>query len=498
MDRKERKQAKLELKFKRKEEIAQAKENVKKSISQIREQIKLAKQKEITLKNQSKRDVVIEKEVLQDAVFADKAKFLRQKALIEENRKYLNAKKRELKEKVNLAKIQDRQIILEEKEKHRQAVLIAKRLKREEILKHKQNLEELKKEQMQRRIEAQKKLADKQDEIQAFKIKQMDLIAKKKIELIQQKQEMANERLEIKNKNQARRSKKLSDIQMEKAELKQLELEQRSKLAQLHLKRTSESLKEKSEINKEFIKEKEKSLKELDSLYQATRNAEAKQAEITKKEKGLDPETEEEKAKIWQQETEVKFNENEWDYSSDEKKELIKGVVVKTIGKDAWKIYDKANKTDTKLRLDKLKIDVTDKKLIKEFQTLKNDNKVTDIREFVKYVDYLVDRKGNNTLITNELVAVMVNILQGKTFQFLEGYLAVERHGKYRFLRYSDKLYAVASNVVSLPDEPLFNKLQEVILRKLKKGIVIKVNENLGLKYEDNNIVVLHDLGFLR
>ena len=100
MNRKERKQAKLEVKFKKKEELAIAKQNIKKSITKIREQIKLAKQKEITLKAEAKQSLIKEKEENANAVVKDRANFFKQRALINENKKYLNSKKENLKRRL--------------------------------------------------------------------------------------------------------------------------------------------------------------------------------------------------------------------------------------------------------------------------------------------------------------------------------------------------------------------------------------------------------------
>lgn len=499
MSRKENRKARLELKFKKKEELAIAKRKLADNIKEIRNQIKIAKQKEITLRAESRKEKIKEKQEYQESVVKDRADFYRQRSLISENKKYLIAKKRELKEKINLAKAHNRQIILKEKENHRQALLIAKQTKREEILKQKRKVEELKREQQQKLIDANQKILEKQNEMQIFHIKQEELIAKKKEELIQKKAKLVADRLEAKQKARERREKKLLEAKMTKVELKELEMQERAKLA--NLKVTLQEEKDQTEHNQQALldKETESAAKALVATFEATKHATKKLEELhDEMEAQEESDVQVEQQKIWEEETSVNFENNEWDDTNEERQELVKGVVVQSMGKEAWKIYERSNKPNTKIKLEKIQLNNEDIELIKEFQQLKQEDAITDIREFVKYVAYLTNRSENNLLITNELVAVVVNILQGRTLQFLEGYFTLEKQGPYRVIRYSENLSTVASRVVSLPEEPFFDMLQEVILRKLKKGLVIKVNENIGLKYEDHQVVVMHDLGFLK
>lgn len=496
MSRNERKKAQLELKFQKKEELAKSKIKLANNIKEIRNQIKIAAQQEIALKAQVRKDKIKEKQEYQESIVKDRADFYRQRALITENKKYLIAKKRELKEAINLAKTHNRQLLLQEKENHRQALLVAKQQKREEILKHKQKVEELRSQQQEKLVEANKKIIDKENEVQIFKMKQEELISRKKRELEQKKAELVAKRLEDKLNAKKRRQERLLEAKMTKEELKALEISEKSKLNHLKISLQSEQVSADQDNQESLEAETKKAEIAVMETSNVTKNSNKKISQLHHEfnEDAIN----EEKQKIWEQETSINMEENEWDESSEERQQFVKGVIIQSMGKDAWKIYDKSNKKDTKLKLDKVKLQPSDIELIKEFRKAKDDQVITDIREFVKYIAYLTNRNDKHSSITNELVAVIVNVLQGKTLQFMEGYFFLEKHGSYRLIRYSDKLSTVASKVVSLPDETFYNMLQEVILRKLKKGLVIKVNENIALKYQDKQVVVMHDLGFIR
>lgn len=516
----ERKKA-LEIKFRNKEELAKSKAELQDSLNAIKAKMKNARLEENKLKLQLKKEADAERiKLAKDKKDTDN-ELKEQKLLIAQNKRQLEAERVKLAQQVKLQKQEAKNELLEAKQKNNADIANVKGQIAFEKLQQKQKLDAIKMSARKDLLETKEEIARAQDAVNQFKIEQEKLIAEKKAEVIDKQKELIELRSEAKVRAQKERAAKLIAKEKEKQELHELAIKAKAKHDQKVLELQAKTLDkelENEKATKKYILEFERARNEINE-QRAQANKDNVEHEIELQQRTLDTVNEHAEADVQfengskQAKTASKSKEavgfdshmvsgvtveiNTSDFVPNIDNQQLRGQIIDKVGSHGLKLYEAANREDTKLSLSKIKLEQRFIEDIKLFQELKNQKLLIDIREFGKYISYILDKDVTSDELQEYIVSSIAFLLKGKTLSFLGGYLRLERHKKLSLIAFDKKLVTHAHTVVSLPQSEFVEVLEKMIIDKLNRGAVVQVSNNIALKVDNGEVKVLCDLPFL-
>lgn len=499
---KEAKKKRLEAKFRNQEELAKAKAALIKSQKELERKAKNARLEEQKLRLQLKKEQREERHKLAKEKRQFELNVKKEKQLILENKKNLAAEKAKVRQELALKRQEQKNELLKTKTANS-----AKLANLKSEIAHEKNLR--RKELAQTKEETRIKLAKTQEEILRareeairFKLESEKLIHTKREEVELQKKDFETKLISLKDKAEKDRAARITANLKAQQELREIELKaiakHKNKILELKGKAVAEDSDEiaidrrfKSEVvgAKEALA-KQKQQHEEDKL-------ELKVIDLNNQEQILEAKVERKKPALEDHVSGVTVEIKTTDFVPHIEDEVLKGKIVEEVGKVGLKLFEQANKDETKLSINKLKLPANIIDTIKLIQELKDQKDLIDIREFGKYISYLVQKEVSHDELDKYIASTVASILRGKTFSFIGGYFRAIKVKGYTFIVFEDKLTVSKGTLISLPNSEFTSTLEKMVIDKLNRGAVIQISNNIAIRVAEGTIQVLNDLPLL-
>lgn len=507
---KDAKKQKLEVKFKNKAELAQAKVALVQSVKELKQNIRKANLEERKLRLQLRKEERAEKHRLAQEKKQNSLIVKKDKQLILENKKAIALEKSQVKHELLLKKKEQKAELLKAKKANNAKLA---NLKSEIAYQRNQQKNKL----IETKAKTREQLGATKNEIEKarteaikFKLESEKMISSKKEELNKRKRDLTTKVMNLKEKAQHERAARLTAKIKADQELKELELKaiEKHKNKVLELKGKSLTNKEslalsgkkyevevlgvKDELTKQKLKSKKDNLQLKEAKFEQQEAALETKADKKAKQKQL----KEQIAAIEKEQAIVTVNLETNDFTTGIESEVLKGKIIEQVGKAGIKLYEKSNGSETKLNVTKLKMPDEVIASIKLLQELKDKKDLIDIREFAKYISYLLDKDLNKDEMEKFIISAQVSILKGKALSFLHGYFRTVKVKGHTIIVFETKLSANVP-LTSLPDSQFSNTLEKLLLERLNQGAVIQLSNNIALQGSNGTIKVLCDLPIL-
>ncbi|WKX02187.1 hypothetical protein [Candidatus Mycoplasma mahonii] len=499
MSNKELKEKIIKQKYETKTEIASAKTQLYEMMKKIQVEQTKARLKTQKLMQDLKKEKIQLRNMDRAQKLKEKKKIVNQNSLIAKNKELLLKAKKGLKDDLNLIKIDQKNVAINQKKKclvELQKIKLEIRLEKQA---QKEKLIQVKNNTLENKNKLQKQLIKKNKNNKALILQAEDELNKKRADILKKKADVAIQRK--KNRENAK-AKIMERIVKAKAEKKELKLK-RIKTKNKHNERLL-ILKGKKLIANEDsiyeIKELEKNVEDTknnikkEKIYYEDRKIEINESANDELNNNLSELADSNQMVFQSIHTKESFVQNISRYE----KNLIKGTILNKVGKRERKIYDKYNSNNIKKTLAKLKVSEVEKELIIEMIKLKDKDSLIDLREFAKYAAYMTDTEIKDEDVESQVVAQLANVLMKKTLQMLDGYFKLEKVGKYKLIKWNKNTSSYKSNIISLPQNDYSIMFQKVLKEKLKKGAIVKISNNVAIKLVNKEVIVLHDIAFIR